>query len=141
MLQQALLAASSNNAAAAAAASVGAKLVACLPADGPVLQSNVLLSTPQLHLKQNLVNSIAASVTASRPTPTVLSCTAVNHSTNGPLTSMTHITPNINQLLPSNVDINLFAFVQCYIFLTITFFVSIKICNFYSVPPVKILAV
>lgn len=101
------MAASSNN---AAAASVGAKLVACLPAGGASQQANVLLSSPQLQLKQSMVSSSGAAVSTSRPAQAASSSTAtVTHTSNGQVASITHITPNINQLLPSNALLFVFA--------------------------------
>ena len=97
MLQQALLAASSNN------ATTGAKLVACLPADGHNQQSNVLLSASQLQLKQNLVSSAASLLSGSRTATNA----PLSNASNGSLANMTHITPNINQLLPSNSDLQM----------------------------------
>ena len=113
LLQQALLAASQ-------AGNTNAKLLACL--SQPVTTTSQLTSAPAAlnHAavsRQDIVSSTTEATTAvsggNRMMPVVpnsanlpVALAAASLASNGTVSSFTHITPNINQLLPSKFSIS-----------------------------------
>jgi len=102
LLQQALLAASQ-------AGNSSAKLLACLSQTSSTTASSVLQSaTPTALISSvNPVSSASAAVAGGNkvmplvPHSASLPAVALAAAANGNISSLTHITPNINQLLPS----------------------------------------